>query len=114
MEDNNIILLFNDLKETYKININIIEKIFNDFEQKGVIEFEHLSALTEFVVQKKVSCKGKTKLNQKFLYKECEQEAIDYYAKDNVDFEENYSHLIMYNTANTYSDDDYSHGYNKY
>ena len=53
MEDNNIILLFNDLKETYKININIIEKIFNDFEQKGVIEFEHLSALTEFVVQKK-------------------------------------------------------------
>lgn len=113
MEGNNIILLFDNLKETYKIDINIIEKIFNDFEQKGIIEFEHLSALTEFVVQKKVSCKGKRKSSQKFLYKECEQEAIDYYAKDNMDFEEKYSHLILH-TTHAYNADDYSHGYNRY
>ena len=113
MEDNNTILLFNNLKESYGININIIEKVFNDFEQKGIIEFEHLSALTEFVVQKKVSCKGKRRFDQKFLYEECEQEAIDYYAKDNMDFEEKYSHLILH-TTHAYSGDDYSHGYNKY
>ena len=113
MENNNIVLLFDDLKNTYKININIIEKIFNDFEQKGIIEFEHLSVLTEFVVQKKFSCKGKRSSNEKFLYEECEQEAIDYYAKDNMDFEENYPHLVLH-TTHASNDDDYSHGYNKY
>lgn len=109
MDNNDIVLLLDNLKKSYGINIDIIEKIFDDFQNLGIEEFEYLRDLTEIVVGKKLSCTIKKSKKEKFYFDICEKEAIDYYANENWLFEKKYYSLVSNPGYSDIEEDDYSH-----
>ncbi len=103
------ILLMNELKSEYCVNLNTVERILKDFKSRGIEELEFLSILTEMVLQKKKECvptkKGKNNLKEIFLYDSCEQEAIEYLLNSDYYFEQKYR--ILSDNCDKFLDDDY-------
>ena len=110
--------IITEIKENFEIEDETIERILEDFKKLGIKDEEFLKELTIFVVWKKVSLainKSVKRLgddsyeqeNSKFLYDVCEQEAIEYYANENVVFSEKHANLLR--DGEQYLDDKFNY-----
>lgn len=104
-----------EVKENFEIDDETIEKVLNDFKKLGIKEDEFLRDLTSFVVWKKVSlainkvARGFLNIacKEEFSYEESEQEAIEYYANENMIFSEKHSNLLK--DGEQYLDDKFNY-----
>lgn len=107
--------IISDVKENFEIDDETIEKVLNDFKKLGIKEDEFLRDLTSFVVWKKVSlainkaARGFLNIacEEEFSYEESEQEAIEYYANENMIFSEKHSNLLK--DGEQYLDDKFNY-----
>lgn len=107
--------IISEVKENFEIDDETIEKVLNDFKKLGIKEDEFLRDLTSFVVWKKVSLAINKAaggfLNiaceEEFSYEESEQEAIEYYANENIIFSEKHSNLLK--DGEQYLDDKFNY-----
>lgn len=107
--------IISDVKENFEIDDETIEKVLNDFKKLGIKEDEFLRDLTSFVVWKKVSlainkaARGFLNIacKEEFSYEESEQEAIEYYANENIIFSEKHSNLLK--DGEQYLDDKFNY-----
>lgn len=103
-----------EIKENFEVDDETIESILDDFKKLGIENEEFLKDLTLFVVWKKVSLainkstkEFKEQENLKFSYNICEQEAIEYYANENVVFLEKHANLLR--DGEQYLDDKFNY-----
>lgn len=103
-ENENLEEFKNDMIEDFEVRKQVVSKIIGDFTKKGINEAQYLIELTAFVLYEIVAQK-------RVNYKKLEQRAIDYYAKDNIEFFNSYRNLVTnpkYYESNDFLEDDYS------